>query len=131
MKNSQKKHGFRYCLECKNKLQKWGKTSSGKQRWRCIICTSSSTKPRTDLSRVFVFERFIGWLLGKSSQDELDGSSRTFRDQTAWCWNVSVPSVLSGEIHHTVIVDGIRVGSQVCLIARTTKFVVAPGLGAI
>jgi transposase-like protein len=33
--------------------------------------------------------------------------------------------MLSGEIHHTVIVDGIRVGSQVCLIARTTSHVIA------
>jgi Transposase, Mutator family len=32
--------------------------------------------------------------------------------------------VLSGEIHHTVIVDGVRVGSQVCLIARTTSYII-------
>lgn len=125
MKNSSKKHGFRYCSRCKNKLQKWGQTSSGKQRWRCGLCAQSNTKPRLDLSRVFVFERFITWLLGKTSQDELDGSSRTFRDQTSWCWGVPIPHVLTGEIHHTVIVDGIRVGGRVCLIARTTSYVIA------
>jgi hypothetical protein len=77
------------------------------------------------LSRGFVFEDFVSWLLGKASQAELDVSGRTFRDRTSWCWDVPVPSVLTGEIHHTVIVDGIRVGGRVCLIARTTKFVIA------
>jgi hypothetical protein len=125
MKNSPKKHGFRYCPTCKKKLQKWGTTAAGKQRWRCSVCTLSKTNPRPDLSRGFVFERFIAWLLGKASQNELPGAARTFRDQTAWCWNVPVPSVLTGEIHHTIIVDGIHVGGQICLIARTTEFVVA------
>lgn len=72
-----------------------------------------------------MFERFISWLLGKASQDELAIPSRTFRDQTAWCWDVLVPQVLTGEIHHAIIVDGIRVGGMVCLIARTTRHVIA------
>lgn len=32
--------------------------------------------------------------------------------------------MLTGEIHHAVIIDGIRIGNGVCLIARTTKFIV-------
>jgi hypothetical protein len=125
MSNSQKKHGFRYCLTCKTKLQKWGKTVSGKQRWRCSICASSNVKPRLDLSRGFTFERFITWLLGKASQNELPGVARTFRDQTAWCWSVPVPAVRTGEIHHAGMCDGIYVGGQVCLIARTSEYVIA------
>lgn len=35
------------------------------------------------------------------------------------------PNILTGEIHHTVIIDGIRVGGSVCLIARTTSYVIA------
>lgn len=35
------------------------------------------------------------------------------------------PHALTGEVHHTIIVDGIRVGGMVCLIARTTSYVVA------
>lgn len=120
-----KQRGFRYCYVCKNKLQKWGKTTTGKQRWRCRICSSALTKPRSDLRRGFVFEGFVSWLLGKASQDELGTPARTFRDQTSWCWNVPIPEVLTGEIHHTIIVDGIKVGSKICLIARTTEFVVA------
>lgn len=124
--NKPAKRSYKYhCKTCNNKLQRWGETAAGKQRWQCVVCAHGATKPRLDLSRGFVFERFIAWLLGKASQDELDGSGRTFRDQTSWCWNVSVPSVLTGEIHHAIIVDGVRVGGQVCLIARTTEYVVA------
>lgn len=63
--------------------------------------------------------------MGKDSQAELTQSARTFRNQTTWCWGVAPPHVLSGEIHHAVIVDGIRIGGMVCLIARTTKYVIA------
>ena len=120
-----KQRGFRYCSTCKNKLQKWGKTTAGKQRWRCCSCNTAVTRKRPDLSRGFVFEGFVSWLLGKVSQDDLDTPARTFRDQTSWCWNVLVPSVMTGEIHHTIIVDGIKVGGKVCLIARTTEYVIA------
>jgi len=72
-----------------------------------------------------MIERFVVWLLGKASQDELDGSARTFRDQTTWCWDVVPTPIMTGEIHHAIIVDGIRAGGQVCLIARTTDFVIA------
>jgi hypothetical protein len=125
MKNSSKKYGFRYCSGCKGKLKKRGKTDAASQRWYCKNCSQSHTKPRPDLSRGFVFEHFIAWLLGKASQAELEGSARTFRDQTAWCWQVSVPHVLTGEVHHVIIVDGIRVGGMVCLIACTTRYVIA------
>lgn len=112
-------------MACKNKLKKRGKTAAGTQRWYCKICTVSSTRLRSDLSRGFVLENFVSWLLGKASQSELNVSGRTFRDRTSWCWDVPVPGVLTGEVHHTIIVDGIRVGGRVCLIARTTRYVIA------
>jgi hypothetical protein len=122
--NKLQKRSYKYqCKTCQNKLKKRGKTAAGKQRWFCRICTESTIKKRPDLSHGFTLEKFVSWLLGKDSQDELDGSSRTFRDQIAWCWDVVPKPILSGEIHHAVIVDGIRVGGMVCLIARTTKYV--------
>jgi len=124
--NKSPKRSYKYhCKTCNNKLQKRSKTSAGKQRWQCKICVTSSVKLRPDLSHSFVLERFVSWLLGKLSQNELDKPSRTFRYQTSWCWNIIPKPVLSGEIHHAIIVDGIRVGHMVCLIARTTKFVIA------
>ena len=70
------------------------------------------------------------WLLGKQTQKDVATESkhspRQFRRKTAWCWDA--PSlatlVLTREIHHAIIIDGIRVGSSVCLIARTTEFVI-------
>jgi hypothetical protein len=73
------------------------------------------------------------WLLGKQTQTEVAGgvrkprSARTFRRKTAWCWNVPslAQAVLTGEVHHAVLIDGIRIGGSVCLIARTTTHVIA------
>lgn len=124
-KKAVKKRGFRYCKVCRTKLQKRSKTAAGKQRWQCTNCQTSRTLSRPDLSRSFVFASFLSWLLGKDSQAELSVSARTFRDQTSWCWLVPIPAVLTGEVHHTMVIDGIRVGGRVCLIARTTRYVIA------
>lgn len=121
----EKKHGFRYCLGCGGKLQKWGYTTAGKQRWRCVACTFTNIHQREDLHRGYELEKFVVWLLGKPSQDELNQPARTFRDQTAWCWSVVPHYVLTGEIHCAIIVDGIQAGDGVCLIARTTSYVIA------
>ena len=121
----EKKHGFRYCKYCQNKLRKHGKTAAGTQRWRCLKCASSTTHTRRDLARVFEIERFISWMLGKLAQHELEHASRTFREHISWCWSINVPPVLTGEVHHTIIIDGIRVGGMVCLIAMTNDYVIA------
>lgn len=121
----EKKHGFRYCSECKNRLQKRGKTAAGRQRWFCKLCMQSELKKRSDLSLSYTFEKFVYWLLGKFSQDELKKSSRTFRDKISWCWNIAPEVLPTGEVHHAIIVDGIHVGGAVCLIARTTDYVIA------
>lgn len=119
------KRAFRYCRSCKTKLQKNGHAANGKQLWKCSACHSNRIHVRPDLARKFVFHSFLQWLLGKQSQSDLFGSQRTFRDQIAWCWNIPVPAVLTGEIYSVIILDGIHVGGLVCLIARTKKHVVA------
>lgn len=52
-----KQQGFRYCSTCKSKLQKWGKTVAGTQRWRCLTCTKTQIRKRPDLSKTFILER--------------------------------------------------------------------------
>jgi hypothetical protein len=122
-----KQRGFRYCNTCKSKLQKRGLTTTGKQRWKCIHCSKSSIKPRDDLTKAFILDRFVVWLLGKQSQVELkiDVTDRTWRSQTSWCWNIIPRPELTGEVYEIILIDGIRVGSLVCLIARTPSFVIA------
>jgi len=123
-----KQRGFRYCSTCKSKLQKRGLTAAGTQRWLCRHCFSSATKPRPDLSRAFTLERFVAWLLGKQSQAELklpDGiTDRAWRDQTDWCWSIAPYPEQTGEVYPVILLDGIRVGSLVCLVARTPEFVI-------
>lgn len=125
MKYKQKRDYKYHCQLCGKGLSGRSKTAAGKKRWKCTPCNYSTTKPRHDLSRKYVFKLFLQWLLGKAAQHELKLPARTFRQQTAWCWGVPVPNVLSGEIHHAIIIDGLRVGSQVCLVARTTNYVIA------
>jgi len=120
-----KQRGFRYCSTCKHKLQKWGKTNAGRPRWRCPNCTSTGIRARPDLAKALLLGRFVSWLLGKQSQEELDISARTWRKQTEWCWEVVPKPILSGKIYPILLLDGIRVGSLVCLIARTPQYVVA------
>jgi DNA-directed RNA polymerase subunit RPC12/RpoP len=114
------------CQACQTKLQKWGKTAAGAQRYRCPQCSGTQVKKRPDLGRQLLLEQFVAWLLGKQSQDELPTSTtaRTWRNQTTWCWEIAPKPERTGEIHHAVVLDGIYVGSLVCLIARTTQYVI-------
>jgi hypothetical protein len=119
-----KQHGFRYCTVCRGKLQKRGRTAAGTQRWFCMNCGKSETHARTDLRDNHLLTRFVGWLLGKKSQEELGISARTWRSQVVWCWSITPPQPSHTESCTVLLVDGIVVGSRVCLIARTTEYVV-------
>jgi hypothetical protein len=122
-----KKRGFRYCSACNTKLQKWSKTKAGTPRWRCPKCKSTSTKNRPDLQKALQLEQFVNWLLGKQTQAEMAGSSnaaRTWRSKIAWCWDIIPKPALTGEIYPVILIDGLRVGSLVSLIARTPRFVI-------
>lgn len=76
---------------------------------------------REDVSRRHQLTAFLVWLIGKTSQQDLGGpaAARAFRRDTAWCWDVE-PSLGPVETtHHSVLVDGIWVGSWCLLIAVT------------
>jgi hypothetical protein len=66
--------------------------------------------------------------MGKQSQSELKLSvgitDRAWRDQTAWCWSVAPYPEQTGEVHPVILLDGIGVGSLVCLVARTPEYVI-------
>ncbi len=119
------KRKYKYhCLTCNTKLQKRGLTAAGTQRWLCKICSKSKVQARSDLSRAFILERFVTWLLGKQSQTELLVPDCTWRAQTSWCWDIIPKSVITGEVYEIILIDGIRVGNLVCLIARTSEAVI-------
>lgn len=64
--------------------------------------------------------------MGKQSQTELPHrlTDRTWRKQTSWCWDVVPKPERTGEIYPIILLDGIGIGSLVCLIARTPTAVI-------
>ncbi|WP_344774823.1 IS1249 family transposase [Gryllotalpicola kribbensis] len=110
------------CLVCASRLVKNGRTKAGTQRWRCPECGSSSVRRREDVRRRHELAEFLTWLVGKHSQAEAGGGTgRSFRDRTAWCWDVQprLGPVESG--HHQVLIDGVWIGTWCLLIAATEK----------
>ena len=107
------------CMVCRSKLVKNGKTAAGTQRWRCPSCGASSVRRRPDVTRREQLTRFVGWLVGKHTQAEIDGTmtGRTFRRQTAWCWDLEPRLPPATTIHHAVLVDGFWVSGWCLLIA--------------
>ena len=112
------------CNICGNKLVKNGKTSSGKTRWRCLKCGSSTVvkydKTKSD------FKRFLNWLLSKKRMVDMPGQGRSFRRATNKFWNIWPLAPIVDEIHDVIYVDGLHLGrSAVILIACTDKYVLS------
>lgn len=114
----------RWCPACQQSMQKRGKTASGTQRWLCIKYSKSHSLGHEKQKQGRLLDRFVAWLIGKQSQVELKGSDRTWRAQTSWCWDIIPKPELTGEVYEIILIDGIRVGSLVCLIARTPSAVI-------
>lgn len=117
----------RSCPFCKGqRVKKNGVTSAGTQRYRCLDCGACHTKTRPAASVANTYEAFVSYLLGKSSQSELNkGDNRTVRRRFAWCWNPIVPQPpVTGEVFDQVFIDGTYLnGGWVILIACTTTHV--------
>lgn len=111
------------CLVCAAPLVKNGKTAAGTQRWRCPDCGASSVRRRDDVSRRHQLTAFLTWLLGKRAQTDRGGASaaRAFRRDTAWCWELEPRLGPVETTHHSVLVDGVWVGSWCLLIAVTEQ----------
>lgn len=63
------------------------------------------------------------WVIGKQTQAEIDGTTtgRSFRRDTAWCWDVEPRLAPATTIFHAVLVDGIWIGDYCLLIALSDK----------
>lgn len=109
------------CVICHTTLVKNGKHPSGTQRWRYRTCGASTIRTRDDLTRKHQLQRFLTWLLGKHAQTDLGGPSaaRQFRRDTSWCWDIEPRLGPVTMTHHTILVDGIYIGSWSLLIAVT------------
>lgn len=106
-------------------MQKRGKSAAGTQRWLCITCMSSYALGHETQKHDRLLGHFVEWLLGGRSQRELGVPDRTWRERVKWCWSIVPKMVLPTTSHLVLLLDGIRVGSLVCLIVRTPPYIVA------
>lgn len=87
------------CPSCGAKMKRSGKTSAGRQRWRCPGCGALTTVRRD--GDAAALREFLGWLMSKGSQREMPGQGRSFRRRTAGFW--------ADFLEDTSVVDGRRV----------------------
>jgi ribosomal protein S27AE len=114
----------RNCPSCGSPMRRNGKTTAGRQRWRCGSCGASATHS-CDVD-VRELKRFLDWLLSKERQADMPGGGRTFRRHTARFWNIWPIPEPDGEIHRVVYVDGIYLARDVVvLIARSDEYVLS------
>jgi len=93
------------CPVCKSEMHKNGKTSSGRQRWRCPKCGSSTTLKYDDTQKRL--DEFLLWLLSKDRQIDKSGAGRGFRRKTRPFWAVWPLPRKCDEYHRILYVDGI------------------------
>lgn len=106
-------------------MMKWGKTTTGKQRWRCNICEESGVRKRPDTVVTSHRNLFVSWLTGTHTLSDF-ATARKISRQTLHEWftplwvNPPTPTPVTLD-RGTLIVDAIslRGRKEVVLIGRT------------
>lgn len=104
-------------------MTRHGKTSAGRQRWRCTACNVTGLN-EIDASAKHLGE-FLSWLLSGARQADMPGGGRSFRRRCQHLWEVWPFAPVVDEVHEVVFVDGIHLGRKaVVVIAQTREHVV-------
>jgi len=106
------------CSGCSKSMQKWGCHPSGKQRWRCRDCETSSVCIRKDNRQKKRLSLFVGWLTSKTTLNELARQERvTARTIERWFtpfWNHSPQSDIRTGVR-VLVLDGTSIVKRVCM----------------
>ena len=95
-----------------------GRTSSGRQRWRCKTCQITTLNEIDSTAKHL--DEFLAWLLGRRRQVDLPGGGRSFCRRCEPLWQLWPFSPIIDEVHEVIFVDGIHLGpGAVVLIAQT------------
>ena len=95
-----------------------GKTSTGRQRWRCKPCKITTLNEIDSTAKHL--DEFLAWLLGRCRQVDLPGGGRSFRRRCEPLWQLWPFCPIIDEVHEVIFVDGIHLGpNAVVLIAQT------------
>lgn len=112
------------CPSCGKPMKRNGKTSAGRQRWRCTACGLSSIHNRED--HTHALNAFLDWLLSKDRQIDMPGQGRSFRRKIARFWEIWPMPDIVDEVHRVIYVDGIYLARNlVVLIACSDEYVLS------
>mgnify|MGYP000750383952 CR=1 FL=1 len=101
-----------------------GRTSSGRQRWRCKPCKITTLNEIDSTAKHL--DEFVAWLLGRRRQVDLPGGGRSFRRRCEPLWQLWPFSPIVDEVHEVIFVDGIHLGrNAVVLIAKVSAVAAA------
>lgn len=107
------------CTLCGAKMRRSGSTSSGRQRWRCTVCGSSSVR-KID-SRAKDFTCFLDWLFSKDSIADKQTSRATLWRRTSWVWGLWPIVLYTGEVSGVVFLDGIWLKREAIILVACSK----------
>lgn len=105
-------------------MRKSGRTAAGTQRWKCTDCSATQSFPRREQTEQATFDAFIRYVLGKNTQNELDGTvtGRSTRRAFSWCWDVPIPLLaVTGEIYDQLFIDGIYLAYNWVLLTAVNQ----------
>ena len=106
------------CPVCGCPMIRHGRTSSGRQRWRCKPCKITTLNEIDSTAKHL--DEFLAWLLSRRRQADLPGGGRSFRRRCEPLWQLWPFSPIVDEVHDVIFVDGIHLGrGAVVLIAQT------------
>ena len=71
------------CPVCGRPMIRHGKTSTGRQRWRCKPCKITTLNEIDSTAKHL--DEFLAWLLGRRRQVDLSGGGRSFRRRVSRC----------------------------------------------
>ncbi len=98
------------CPLCGAKMKRNGRTSSGRTRWRCTSCGSSTVRRIDNAAKLL--DLLLSWLSTGKRQADMPGGGRTFRRKTARFWEIR-PMLPKVEAPRRVVyVDGIHLGRK-------------------
>lgn len=116
----------RRCKKCRKPMRRWGKTTTGKQRWQCEKCASTGTRTRRDVAHDRKHRLFLSWCCGKMTVADAAKSAGVTR-QTAWRWFTpfwkSPPQAKESIRCRVLVTDGVSVVKHelVALLAGDPK----------
>lgn len=107
------------CTLCGAKMRRNGSTSSGRQRWRCTVCGSSSVRKIDSRAKSLVC--FLDWLFSKDSIADKKISRATFWRRTSWIWILWPIAPYTGEVSDVVFLDGIWLKRDAVILIACSK----------